>query len=183
MKTIVFFGVLLFCSDSHALGKLFTTEAQRQQLERPGEQQAQRQLQPANSSSGSVLLNGFVKSQQGRKTLWINGNMHDKTNAVVNSLGRVTVDAQGRRVALKPGQMLDISRHEIREVFDQPASAIINTEEAPAASQPGSSAAQSTESPNKLIPSMVRPSSPQTESTQTVRPVEGLNQRFPKETP
>lgn len=134
-------GALLVCSDAQALGRLFTTEEQRHQLEHPSDQQAQLQPQPANNAE-PVLLNGFVKSQQGHKTLWINGNMYDKPIA-----GRVIVDADGRRVVLKPGQMLDRSHHEIREVFDQPTVGTVNAEEAPAASQTGVSDHQSGDAP------------------------------------
>lgn len=129
MKTIVFFGALLFCSDSPALGKLFTTEAQRHQLEHPSERQAQAQSRPTDKTE-PVLWNGFVKSRQGRKTLWINGNMHDKSKVGIRLLGlssgRVMVDAQGRRIALKPGQMLDMNRREIKEVYDRPAAVADN---------------------------------------------------------
>jgi hypothetical protein len=159
MKTIVFFGALLFCSDSSALGRLFTTEAQRHQLEHPSEQQAQAQAQSRpTEKTEPVLWNGFVKSRQGRKTLWINGNMHDKSKVGIRllglSAGRVIVDAQGRRIALKPGQMLDMNRREIKEVYDRPANTVANDGQVSIANPPSPPATQTEEAIQADLPKL-----------------------------
>jgi hypothetical protein len=119
------------CGDARALGRLFTTEAQRYQLEHPDTSPSK--PQPGRNEE-PVLLNGFVQNEQGRKTLWINGGMRDNASQSPRP-GRVIVDANGRRVALKPGQTLDTRHHAVRDVFDPPA-AVVTIEDAPAASSP-----------------------------------------------
>jgi hypothetical protein len=131
-------GALFVGSDAQALERLFTTELQRYQLDHPNDQKTQTQPQPADRIE-RVLFNGFVKSRQGRNTFWINGNMDEKPKLGIKALGlsagRVVVDAQGRRVVLKPGQMADMNHHQVREVFDLPANAQTNAEETPVANQ------------------------------------------------
>lgn len=136
MRRLAFLWVLFFCSDSHALGRLFSTEEQRQQLEFP-DKYAQNPPPALADKTNTVLLNGFIKNGQGHKTVWINGNMHDKSATGIKpdelSAGQVLVDAMGRRIRLKPGQMLDLHQHQVTDVYDRPTELPVNVEEAPAA--------------------------------------------------
>lgn len=134
MIRIAILGVLFFCGECHALGRLFTTEEQRQQLEFP-DKDIQNPLPAFADKTDTVLLNGFIKNRQGHKVVWINGDMHDKSTIGIKpvelSAGRVLVDAMGRRIWLKPGQMLDLHQHQITDVYARPVGAPANVEEAP----------------------------------------------------
>lgn len=54
-------------AENEALGRLFLTPQERQELDR------QRLQDPANGQRGGLTVNGEIRSSSGKRTRWING--------------------------------------------------------------------------------------------------------------
>lgn len=112
---------LLFVNNAAALERLFTSQEQRYRLDHPVNK-VQSPTESETIEASPVRMNGFVQNKQGRKTVWVNGDMQlksvDGVKALGLSPGQSVIDKAGRRVKLKPGQLLDMKRHEIIEVFE-----------------------------------------------------------------
>jgi hypothetical protein len=101
------------------LGRLFFTDEQRAALD------ARRKARvPDTPSAAPVVaspttrLDGFVTRSGGPTTVWVNGEAAPES--VVRSGGRsaaVRAGEGGARVELKPGQVLDRSSGEVRDVI------------------------------------------------------------------
>lgn len=114
-----------------ALERLFIDEAERQTLDKP----AAAPLAPnadqaqADKAPSSLRLDGYVagyrpgQQRKGRKTVWINGSMHDSAQQARKALGLEDIkllDEKGRPIRLRSGQTLDLRQRNIREVYQYP---------------------------------------------------------------
>ncbi len=116
------------------LGRLFTTPAQRQQIDalRRGQQPA-----VANDDGGDRLtLNGVMTSSRGRQRVWINGSGQRPggpgSNAILLRDGRVRLRWRGGHTpcTLKPGQTVDRIDGQVYEPYEQPVEAAMAPAEA-----------------------------------------------------
>jgi|GEM_PF-4907170 len=102
------------------LGKLFTSPAQRETLNRVREQY-QRGLYKAGEKGGepqSYKFNGLVSKNGKAKILWVNGSSMapDKTRS--NGLGQYQIDLPPGPVKLKPGQAYQPTSASVVEAFN-----------------------------------------------------------------
>jgi hypothetical protein len=105
------------------VGRLFFTPEQRASLD------ARRKARVPDKPSAQIVtlpttrLDGYVTRSGGRSTVWVNGESvaDDAPEAprIRSNEGRVNVTAGdgGPRVGLKPGQILDRSSGEVRDVI------------------------------------------------------------------
>jgi hypothetical protein len=108
------------------LGRLFFTPEQRAALDaRRRARVPDRPAQPLVASP-TTRLDGYVKRSGGRSTVWVNGeSLHEASPERPRiEPGRssdggvaVTVGEGGARARLKPGQVLDRSSGEVRDVL------------------------------------------------------------------
>ena len=116
--------ILLAASSSlsHAqhLGRLFFTDAQRAALD------ARRKVRmPDKPAAAPVVaspvtrLDGFVRRSQGPSTVWVNGEQLPENVRPGERSVAVPVGEGGARVELKPGQVLDRSSGEVRDVIGE----------------------------------------------------------------
>ncbi len=123
LKNLIYMLLLgmLYSPNSLALGRLFMSPEQRSALEK---------LTPDNQAENLdeqqkpnlLRLNGFVKTLNGRSTIWVNGQNQVKVkpkNAYIqhwiSPQHQISVDLQGERIQLRPGQTLDIDNRIIKE--------------------------------------------------------------------
>jgi len=105
------------------LGRLFFTPEQRQALD-----QRRRARVPDRPSAPLVVspttrLDGYVRRQGGKSTVWVNGEALPETAPEAPRIGsgRVTVNIGegGARAGLRPGEVLDRGTGEIRDVLGE----------------------------------------------------------------
>jgi hypothetical protein len=105
------------------LGRLFFTPEQRQALD-----QRRRARVPDRPSAPLVVspttrLDGYVRRQGGKSTVWVNGEALPETAPEAPRIGsgRVTVNVgeSGARTGLRPGEVLDRGTGEIRDVLGE----------------------------------------------------------------
>ena len=124
-----FFAALVFVSlgnisepcSAQELGRLFFTPEQRQALD------ARRRARLPDRPSAPVVaspttrLNGYVQRDNGKSTVWVNGEPLPETAAEAPRIGggRVTVNAgdSGGRANLRPGETLDRGTGEVKDVL------------------------------------------------------------------
>lgn len=120
--TLLFILSLLFTTNCFALGRFFMSPEQRKQLEHPV---INNQLMETDSEvivEKKIYLNGFIKPKSAASTIWVNG----KTSKVspqpnyhvrhwVSPNNQVSVDLEGSRAHLSPGQTLNINSRVIVE--------------------------------------------------------------------
>jgi hypothetical protein len=130
MRRALLLAGLLAVGLAHAeeLGRLFFTPAQRAALD------ARRRARVPDRPSAPVVaspvtrVDGFVKRSQGPSTVWINGESLSESapeapriEAPAQGAGEprvsVNVGDNGRRVRLKPGEALDRSSGEVKDVI------------------------------------------------------------------
>lgn len=113
-------------ASAQELGRLFFTEEQRAALDaRRKTRTPDRPTTPAAATSPSTRLDGYVRRSGGPSTVWVNGESLgvEGTDAPRIESGRregrvsVPVGDAGVRFSLKPGQVLDRSTGEIRDVL------------------------------------------------------------------
>jgi hypothetical protein len=103
------------------LGRLFFSPEQRQALD------ARRRARVPDRPNAPVVvspttrLDGYVRRQGGKSTVWVNGEALPETapEAPHIGTGRVTVNIgeSGTRAGLKPGEVLDRGTGEVRDVL------------------------------------------------------------------
>jgi hypothetical protein len=108
------------CS-AQALGRLFFTPEQRQALD------ARRRARLPDRPSAPVVtspttkLNGYVSRDNGKSTVWVNGEALPESAPEaprIGGSGRVTVNVEsGGRTSLRPGETLDRGTGEVRDVL------------------------------------------------------------------
>ncbi len=120
--------LLLQSQNAFALGKLFMTPDQRIQLEQKKTVNQDQQSQKVDKSKlkvpQSIYLNGFVKPKHAASTIWVNGQLRSArpqrnyyVRHWVSPENQVSVDLQGGRAELSPGQTLDIDNSVVKEVY------------------------------------------------------------------
>jgi hypothetical protein len=119
-------ALLFCCAEAFGLGRLFTSEQQRQTLETSDPGLSNSAAPPSESENkAALLLKGFIKNPQGRKIFWLNGALQDKAvnNADIakSQANRVLIDAKGRRIRLKPGQLYDPAQQQVLDVYEHGA--------------------------------------------------------------
>ena len=101
-------------------GRLFFTPEQRQALD------ARRRSRLPDRPSAPVVspstrLDGYVQRNNGKSTVWVNGEAlpESATEAPrIGSSGRVTVNVEsGARTSLRPGETLDRGTGEVKDVL------------------------------------------------------------------
>jgi hypothetical protein len=107
------------CS-AQELGRLFFTPEQRQALDaRRRSRMPDRPSAPVVSPS--TRLDGYVSRQNGKSTVWVNGEALPETapEAPRIGTGRVTVNVgeSGARTGLRPGETLDRGTGEVKDVL------------------------------------------------------------------
>ena len=111
------------------LGRLFTTPAERYQLDQaraaaraPAPPTAAAAQQPALAPAPAepVTLHGFVRSSSGRSTVWVNAAEQEDARNRFSGPGRkpavILRLPSGRRIELKPGQTADPNNARVRDV-------------------------------------------------------------------
>jgi hypothetical protein len=113
-------------ASAQELGRLFFTEVQRAALDaRRKARTPDRPAAPAAVTSPSTRVDGYVQRSGGPSTVWVNGETLgvEGTDAPRIESGRregrvsVPVGDSAVRFSLKPGQVLDRSTGEIRDVL------------------------------------------------------------------
>jgi hypothetical protein len=113
-------------ASAQELGRLFFTEEQRAALDaRRKARTPDRAAAPAAVTSPSTRVDGYVRRSGGPSTVWVNGETLgvEGTDAPRIESGRregrvsVPVGDGPVRFSLKPGQVLDRSTGEIRDVL------------------------------------------------------------------
>lgn len=98
------------------IGRLFFTPAQRQDLDRRRQTNAQESVVAVVESL--ITVNGHVSRSGGRTTTWINGVAQEDTHRSADPAQLSIQPVEGEsRVPLKIGQTLDRVRGEIREGY------------------------------------------------------------------
>jgi hypothetical protein len=125
----VLFGLLIAeASVAQELGRLFFTPEQREALD--ARRKARMPDKPAAApaaASPTTRLDGYVQRSGGRSTVFINGEPvpEGSTEAPRVDTGRadgripITVGEGGARFPLKPGEVLDRSSGEVRDVIGE----------------------------------------------------------------
>jgi hypothetical protein len=109
------------------IGRLFFTPEQRAALD--ARRKARVPDKPSAApivASPTTRLDGFVRRSHGRSTVWINGEAlgevgpdapHIDPRQSTDARVSVPVGDSGARAALKPGQVLDRSSGEVRDII------------------------------------------------------------------
>jgi hypothetical protein len=126
---LILLASLPAAAHGEALGRFFFTPQERQALD------AQRAGLPATSTGAppnalgpAIALQGLVKRNSGRYTVWINGAPYDETTArqlaqAPDKNARLVVTPPNARpLTLKPGQRADVQSGTVRDAY-QPAPA------------------------------------------------------------
>lgn len=122
MKRALLFLLIAGGAQAQQLGRLFTTPAERAQLDRqrggalppPAVEQAMpppAALPP--SPPASVSVDGFVRRGNGTATVWINQQAQD--NARVDGRAVTVPLASGGQARVQPGQRLDPATGKVEE--------------------------------------------------------------------
>jgi len=107
-------------SAQESTGRLFFTPEQRQALD------ARRRSRLPDRPSAPVIspttrLDGYVRRENGKSTVWVNGEALPETapEAPRIGTGRVTVNVgeSGARTGLRPGETLDRGTGEVKDVL------------------------------------------------------------------
>jgi hypothetical protein len=113
-------------AQAQELGRLFFTPDQRAALD--ARRKARVPDKPAATTviSPTTRLDGYVKRSDGPSTVWVNGEGLLETSPEAPRIGAtrrddgrvsVPVGESGARVGLKPGEVLDRSTGEVRDVI------------------------------------------------------------------
>lgn len=125
LSILLVLGAMAGPCAAQELGRLFFTPEQRAQLD------ARRRARVPDKPAAVVIspttrLDGYVKRSRGPSTVWVNGEplpegpgQAPRIGSGRRSEGRVavTVGDTGARVALKPGEVLDLGSGEVRDLL------------------------------------------------------------------
>jgi hypothetical protein len=127
MKRAILFIAVVSCipgAFAQELGRLFFTPEQRASLD--ARRRARVPDTPAVSvvASPTTRVDGFVSRSGGPSTVWVNGQALGEEGAEAPRIVRRSIDPRvsipvdgGVRFSLKPGQVLDRSSGEVRDVL------------------------------------------------------------------
>ena len=108
-------------SSAQELGRLFFTPEQRQALDARRRARLPDRPNAPVVSSPTTRLNGYVSRENGKSTVWVNGEALPETATEaprIGGSGRVTVNVEsGARTSLRPGEVLDRGTGEVRDVL------------------------------------------------------------------
>lgn len=106
-----------------AVGRLFMTPEQRSHLEQ-NKTDAPIAEPTELRDQQTIHLNGFVKPKHSSSTIWVNGQVRNPSPQKnyyvrhwVSPDHQISVDLQGGRANLSPGQTLDIDNHTVTEAY------------------------------------------------------------------
>jgi hypothetical protein len=114
---VLFLGVSSPALAAEALGRLFFTPQQRQDLDRRRQANIQESAATVNSS---LTVNGQVSRTRGKNTLWINGVPQENTRRPPDP-ARVTLpggEGEASSVNIKIGQTLDRARGKVKDPIE-----------------------------------------------------------------
>lgn len=116
--------MLLFFSEfcaAQELGRLFFTPEQRQALDARRRARLPDRPNAPMVVSPTTRLNGYVQRENGKSTVWVNGEALPETATEAPRIGggRVTVNVgeSGARAGLRPGETLDRGTGEVKDVL------------------------------------------------------------------
>jgi hypothetical protein len=103
--------------DAQELGRLFFTPEQRAALD--ARRRARIPDRPAGPAviSPTTRLDGYVKRSSGLPTVWVNGESTQDSAPAPDGRVAVPVGERGARIQLKPGEILDRTSGEVRDVL------------------------------------------------------------------
>jgi hypothetical protein len=117
--TLIVAGMLFVsCAQAQEIGRLFFTPEQRAALD--ARRRARVPDKPATApivASPTTRLDGYVRRSSGPSTVWVNGTTVDGASPGGDARVSVPVGDSGARVRLKPGETLDRSTGEVRDVL------------------------------------------------------------------
>src|SRR4051794_14810898 len=103
------------------VGRLFFTPEQRQALDARRRARLPDRPNAPVSTSPTTRLNGYVSRENGKSTVWVNGEPLPETASEaprINASGRVGVNVEsGARATLRPGEVLDRGTGEVKDVL------------------------------------------------------------------
>ena len=109
------------CSAQEPLGRLFYTPEQRQALDARRRARLPDRPSAPMVASPTTRLDGYVRRENGKSTVFVNGEALPETapEAPRIGTGRVTVNVgeSGARAGLRPGESLDRSTGEVKDVL------------------------------------------------------------------
>jgi hypothetical protein len=119
LRLLVMAGMLVVsCAQAQEIGRLFFTAEQRAALD--ARRRARVPDKPAAApivASPTTRLDGYVRRSSGPSTVWVNGTTLDGATPGSDARVSVPVGESGARVRLKPGETLDRSTGEVRDVL------------------------------------------------------------------
>ena len=117
-----------------ALGRLFASPAEREQLDRqrggraavvPGEAEAAAAAASAQAAAAAippppppepVVLNGIVRRSSGKSTVWLNQTPQNEPHNSLEQNSALSLRlSSGQQVILKPGQRFDLNNGTVKE--------------------------------------------------------------------
>lgn len=115
--------ILFYSGQIAALERLFMTPEQRIRLQAKNTNSVTDD-QPTYVAPTHLLLNGFVKPKNRSSTVWLNGSAQhakrDKNYFVREGItqgNKITVEVQGGKAHLQPGQRIDLQSRRIFDVY------------------------------------------------------------------
>lgn len=121
MKKIFAFAIafgLATAASAQDIGRLFFTPEQRAALDTRRKARIPDKPAPTPTvASPTTRLDGYVRRSDGRSTVWVNGTQVDDASPRSDGRVSVTVGDSEARVQLKPGEVLDRGRGEVRDVL------------------------------------------------------------------
>ncbi len=121
----------LMSSNCFAVGTLFTTPAQRNNLNLMRNGSLGQVIAPTNKTKKQIKLNGFVKRQNGINTAWINNIPTDEhgdhysevdLHAINKNNVKLSMPDGSGSIELRPGQVVDLTKNKIIEGYQRPLS-------------------------------------------------------------
>ena len=117
--SLLMVGMLVVsCAQAQEIGRLFFTPEQRAALD--ARRRARVPDKPAAApivASPTTRLDGYVRRSSGPSTVWVNGTTLDGASPGGDAHVSVPVGDSGARVRLRPGETLDRSTGEVRDVL------------------------------------------------------------------
>jgi hypothetical protein len=132
-----------FAAGADLPGRLFFTPQQRAALDQARQHKTPTSPAKPPAFSGRVTFDGFVRSSDGRSTVWINDKALSGKDlppgyaVAADAPGVLKLPMQKKRVQLKPGQSLDPDTGRVVEQYQNPPAPVVPAAPAPATARPG----------------------------------------------